>query len=265
MPDIQGIDECGINRHQVTLNHVSSSGDSQHNGNTHSQGTLVSKSTISTDCPRRGTATEQDRSAAGIIPFHGPVHSQYVTEQARLKSFDFWPPALRQQPHELMKAGFFYTGRSDQVKCFYCDGGLESWEPEDSPWGEHMKWFEDCAFFRMRKDEEDMSKTRNTSLENEMFGNHNINITKEAHLKKQCSEITSNLDIEIENKRITNRQSHLSPTVSRNLEDLRKEVQILREERTCKICLEKEATILFLPCGHLASCVNCAPALKVSS
>ena len=79
------------------------------------------------------------------------------------------------------------------------------------------------------------------------------------------SQATLCLDIDIEDNRITKRHSHLSPTVSRDLEDLRKEVEILREERTCKICLEKEATILFLPCGHLASCVNCAPALKVSS
>ncbi|KAJ8315570.1 hypothetical protein KUTeg_007720 [Tegillarca granosa] len=36
-----------------------------------------------------------------------------------------------------------------------------------------------------------------------------------------------------------------------------------REDQTCcKICVEKEVSIVFLPCGHLCSCVECAPALK---
>ncbi|KAI0227251.1 Baculoviral IAP repeat-containing protein 7-A [Lamellibrachia satsuma] len=30
----------------------------------------------------------------------------------------------------------------------------------------------------------------------------------------------------------------------------------------CKICLDDEAKILFLPCGHLCSCAKCAPALR---
>ena len=78
-----------------------------------------------------------------------PVHSYYKAELCRLESFSSWPPGLNQQPKELAQAGFFYTGSSDQVKCFYCDGGLESWEPEDSPWGEHCKWFPDCPFLHM--------------------------------------------------------------------------------------------------------------------
>ncbi|KAI0216724.1 Baculoviral IAP repeat-containing protein 2, partial [Lamellibrachia satsuma] len=30
----------------------------------------------------------------------------------------------------------------------------------------------------------------------------------------------------------------------------------------CKICMDDEAKILFLPCGHLCSCAKCAPALR---
>ncbi|KAK2179127.1 hypothetical protein NP493_511g00010 [Ridgeia piscesae] len=30
----------------------------------------------------------------------------------------------------------------------------------------------------------------------------------------------------------------------------------------CKICMDDEAQILFLPCGHLCSCAKCAPALR---
>ena len=33
------------------------------------------------------------------------------------------------------------AGLSDQVKCFYCDGGLREWRDGDDPWQEHAGWF----------------------------------------------------------------------------------------------------------------------------
>ena len=44
-------------------------------------------------------------------------------------------------------------------------------------------------------------------------------------------------------------------------DEMREEIQRLRDERSCKICLEKEACIVFLPCGHLTTCAMCAPSL----
>lgn len=44
--------------------------------------------------------------------------------------------------------------------------------------------------------------------------------------------------------------------------DLMSENTRLKEQRTCKICMDGEVGVVFLPCGHLCSCVNCAPALK---
>ena len=34
-----------------------------------------------------------------------------------------------------------FLGLSDQVKCFYCDGGLREWRDGDDPWQEHAGWF----------------------------------------------------------------------------------------------------------------------------
>merc|ERR1719295_733579 len=36
----------------------------------------------------------------------------------------------------------------------------------------------------------------------------------------------------------------------------------LKEQRLCKICMDEEVSIVLLPCGHLVSCVKCAPALR---
>ena len=35
--------------------------------------------------------------------------------EARLATFDEWPPGLEQRPEELAEAGFYYTGR--QTRC----------------------------------------------------------------------------------------------------------------------------------------------------
>lgn len=41
-----------------------------------------------------------------------------------------------------------------------------------------------------------------------------------------------------------------------------KENEQLKESQTCKICLDQVADIIFLPCGHMVSCGQCAPALN---
>ena len=95
---------------------------------------------------------------SGIIRHSGPAHPRYSTVDARLRSFKDWPPALKQRPAELAEAGFYYIGLSDQVKCFYCDGGLRNWCPEDNPWTEHSRWFSKCGFIRLVKGDEFINK-----------------------------------------------------------------------------------------------------------
>jgi hypothetical protein len=43
---------------------------------------------------------------------------------------------------------------------------------------------------------------------------------------------------------------------------LMEENRQLKEAKTCKICMDEEVNIVFLPCGHLACCNSCAPALR---
>lgn len=44
--------------------------------------------------------------------------------------------------------------------------------------------------------------------------------------------------------------------------DLEEENRMLKEARLCKICMDIEVGVVFLPCGHLAACTFCAPNLK---
>ena len=36
----------------------------------------------------------------------------------------------------------------------------------------------------------------------------------------------------------------------------------MKEAPICKIFMDNEVDLVLLPCGHLISCVNCAPSLK---
>ncbi|XP_076245579.1 death-associated inhibitor of apoptosis 2 [Calliopsis andreniformis] len=48
---------------------------------------------------------------------------------------------------------------------------------------------------------------------------------------------------------------------SKETTSLEEENRRLREARLCKICMDREVAVVFLPCGHLATCVHCAPSL----
>lgn len=48
--------------------------------------------------------------------------------------------------NKLTVAGFFYTGRDDFVKCYYCGIMLKTWMPEHDPWMEHARQSDTCSF-----------------------------------------------------------------------------------------------------------------------
>lgn len=59
-------------------------------------------------------------------------------------------------------------------------------------------------------------------------------------------------------------QSLKTSQASDDYSDLPMEEQLrrLQEERTCKICMDQEVSIVFIPCGHLVVCKDCAPSLR---
>ncbi|XP_035785709.1 death-associated inhibitor of apoptosis 1-like isoform X1 [Anopheles albimanus] len=86
------------------------------------------------------------------VPFCRPEYPEYALESERLRSLADWPSALPQKPQQLCDAGFFYTGRGDQVRCYYCGGGLMQWEVDDDPWEQHAMWYSNCKYLQQMKD-----------------------------------------------------------------------------------------------------------------
>jgi len=344
--------------------------------------------------PEKGFPCSQYPESLGIISHHGPLHPSYATVEARIRTFRDWPPALKQQPEELADAGFYYIGLSDQVKCFYCDGGLRNWQPEDNPWVEHARWFTKCVFVRLRKGDEFIQQSIATKppapseelagesrdvTEDEVRAAMSAAVVKQVlsmgleasrvkmAIKKQLqnygcifdtpeSLINAAFSVQRQQERrvnnegtngamletrrsvdeVTSRhwefssededelQVHSSLPASVNLNpsrgpsnpvaitspppppppppsvstdvppptpktpaavpsvisppitavasttadkkaeavSLEDENARLKEQRTCKVCMDGEVGVVFLPCGHLICCVNCAPSLK---
>ncbi|XP_034496047.1 baculoviral IAP repeat-containing protein 7 [Ailuropoda melanoleuca] len=93
---------------------------------------------------------EEEEGARAAAPAR-PAFPGMGSEELRLASFDDWPLTAVVRPELLAAAGFFHTGQQDKVRCFFCYGGLQSWEQGDDPWTEHAKWFPRCEFLLQMK------------------------------------------------------------------------------------------------------------------
>ncbi|XP_058178312.1 death-associated inhibitor of apoptosis 1-like [Anopheles ziemanni] len=150
----------------------------------------------------------------------------YAEFEQRLKTFDDWPIALPQIPEQLVEAGFVYTGESDQVACFSCGGQLKGWIPDDDPWEEHAKYYEDCHYLRLMK-------TR-TFIENCK--------AKKTQQVAEPSELTVGKDNVRESSEASEDEKRSEPV----------------ESKLCKVCYENEYNTAFMPCGHVVACRGCA-------
>uniref|UniRef100_A0A8C7ZQ89 Baculoviral IAP repeat containing 2 n=1 Tax=Oryzias sinensis TaxID=183150 RepID=A0A8C7ZQ89_9TELE len=97
----------------------------------------------------RGDRADNVPLVAGATAFVSNPSMQQ-SEDRRL-TFVNWPSRIPVRPEQLAKAGFYYVGRNDDVKCFCCDGGLRCWESGDDPWVEHAKWFPRCEYLLQEK------------------------------------------------------------------------------------------------------------------
>jgi hypothetical protein len=51
-----------------------------------------------------------------------PKYPAYSGQAVRIRSYQNWPSHITQTPRDLSRAGFFYLGDSDSVRCFFCGG-----------------------------------------------------------------------------------------------------------------------------------------------
>lgn len=176
----------------------------------------------------------------GIQKVKGPTHPGQIIYETRLATFENWPKSMKQKPPELAAAGFYYLGVGDQTLCFYCGGGLKDWVEEDNPWEQHALWFPKCNFLLLKKTP--------AFVEAVQTKHKGLLSSKKEEIELQASCSSSNNDT----KETPNCQSVNSE--ERNSEE---------STTLCKICFRNELGVVFLPCGHMVACIDCASALKV--
>jgi hypothetical protein len=116
--------------------------------------------TLSPDCPyvkakliRRSASSICiiNEGSAKITPINGIVltaaHNPFYAEiPKRHASFATWPNENLSSIDDLVRAGFFYTGRANTVTCFYCNGSLKNYGPKDNPMIAHARYFPHCVY-----------------------------------------------------------------------------------------------------------------------
>ena len=193
-----------------------------------------------------------------VILLTKPYFREFCLYEKRMESFIkyIWPIGLKQRPNELSQGGFFYSGESDKVTCFYCGGGLQNWDPKDDVWEEHAKWWPKCGFLILNKstkyiesfhsptdfihEENTLTKMYLSLLE--FFQGNRTGVRKSTSL---FSSKSSNPSIKIQ-----------------TYDEVLKENNILKDEKLCKICMTKKMDVVIIPCGHFVSCSECITSLE---
>ncbi|KAF2975885.1 hypothetical protein EK904_008942 [Melospiza melodia maxima] len=140
----------------------------------------------------------------------------------RLQTFLSWIYPVDKE--QLAEAGFYSIGKGDHVVCFHCGGGLQEWKENEDPWDQHAKWFPGLS--------------GSVAFSQQLF----LKVKELLELENSCQGVVA-----------FPKSSDLSTE-----EKLRR----LQEEKLCKICMAKDVSVVFIPCGHLVACKECAQLLN---
>ena len=88
-----------------------------------------------------------------------PRMTRLLKEDYHARKFSFeknWPYnyCSNLSGKKMAMAGFFYTQFGDIVQCISCQGFLSNWKLDDNIWEEHARWYSNCRFVNLHKDEE---------------------------------------------------------------------------------------------------------------
>ncbi|XP_001915144.1 baculoviral IAP repeat-containing protein 7 [Equus caballus] len=200
---------------------------------------------------------EEEEEGAGAVaaPSTRPAFPRMGSEELRLASFCHWPLTAVVRPELLAAAGFFHTGWQDKVRCFFCHGGLQSWERGDDPWTEHAKWFPRCEFLLQTKGRDFVCRVQESCC-HQLSSWDQLEEPEDAAPSVPSTPVHRGPDPPMPRREA---QSGAREPGAQNVEE---QLQRLREERTCKVCLDRAVSVVFVPCGHLV-CAECAPNLQL--
>ncbi|OPL20588.1 baculoviral 7-like iap repeat-containing protein, partial [Mytilus galloprovincialis] len=113
------------------------------------------------------------------------------------------------------------------------------------------------------------SYTNNPAVQTIIEFGYEPNAVKSAYTSLQTAGVqgnVSNITASLLFEKINEKEEREQPQSACNhpvsVKSLEEENRNLKDQQTCKICLDEPVSIVFLPCGHMAACINCVPALR---
>ncbi|CAF1537218.1 unnamed protein product [Adineta ricciae] len=113
------------------------------------------------------------------------INPMYMEITQRYLSFSTWPSDNLPSVDDLVKSGFFYTGKTTIVTCFYCNGSVENWSANDDPLIEHVRRFPHCAYAKQMCDSETYQRVQYTKLRTEQKQTNSTMVTRDSSNKKE--------------------------------------------------------------------------------
>merc|ERR1712013_528940 len=109
-----------------------------------------------------------------------------------------------------------------------------------------------CGFMRLVRGDQYIQRCRQL-----------VNMTLENRRSAGRTEQDLVGKINIDERKINEKESNSNAYIPDvDVSELVAENIRLREQKTCKVCMDAEVGVVFLPCGHLVVCGNCATSLK---
>ncbi|XP_041051484.1 inhibitor of apoptosis protein-like [Carcharodon carcharias] len=136
-------------------------------------------------------------------------------ELYRLGTFIDFPSDVPVSDATLARAGFFYTGVKDQVRCFSCGGIVENWQHGDSAIRKHRQLFPACPFINRTCMNEQMNSSfpvmfHDPSNSEEVANHHPSENGPCSHLNGDCQFHNQLLSDPVKSRSIED-MSHLRP------------------------------------------------------
>lgn len=199
-----------------------------------------------------------------------PYHHGFTSEQDRFESFVGWPTYITQRPIALAKAGFFYFGTDDMVKCHYCNIAFSQWEPSDVPLIEHARFSPNCGFIRLLIGNDFKYVLQDNcsynDLENDVFARLDCNNVRMLISVVGLNEKTISLVIEAKlvlNQYNTDNLFELTrdcmefEEVFAMIKRLIKDLKHVDNVQNCIKCSKQPVNSICFPCMHHTTCFEC--------
>ncbi|NXG13353.1 XIAP ligase, partial [Grallaria varia] len=246
-----------------------------------------------------GESVSDEFGISGLNNAQYPRNPSMAKYGRRLQTFLSWIYPVDKE--KLAEAGFYSVGNDDHVVCFHCGGGLQEWKENEDPWDQHAKWFPGCRFLRKEKGIEfinnvhlrdECSNSTVKAAEGTMLSKddllQNPLVQSAIAMGFSLSEIRNTMEKRLQmtgesHTSVEDLVAHLSAQKENTREEEPNEIPVeqdeliqlqnlylsteeklrrLQEEKLCKICLAKDVSVVFIPCGHLVACKECAQVLS---